>query len=140
MIFDNDLVLCECELEPLKELVTALESEHHIDVIQQPGICLTMVRAEDSLEHQEFYLGEALTTECEVSVDGHPGVGLCLGEEPIRGYCIAVIDGILRKTGGNHAGVQSFLDTHRSLLDQREREEQALVMKTRVDFKLMEQD
>jgi hypothetical protein len=47
-----------------------------------------MIPAEDSLEAQKFYLGEALTTECEVAVDGHAGFGLCLGEEPVRCYCI----------------------------------------------------
>lgn len=140
MKFDNDLVLCECDLDPLKAFVSELESHHQIEIIQQPGICLTMIRAEDSLEHQEFYLGEALTTECEVSVDGTPGIGLCIGEDPVRGYCIAVIDGIMRASNGNHPDTLSFIDQQRTLLDRRESEEESLVMKTRVDFKLMEQD
>lgn len=140
MIFDDDLVLCECDLEQLKSFVTELERQHQIEVIQEPGICLTMVRAEDSLEHQEFYLGEALTTECEVAVDGTAGTGLCLGEEPVRGYCLAVIDALIRKEGKNPESVESFLSKHREILIAKEAKEQELIMKTRVDFKLMEQD
>lgn len=140
MIFDDDLVLCECELEALKSFVSDLETRHRVEVIQEPSICLTMVRAKDSLEHQEFYLGEALTTECEVSVDGTAGVGLCLGEEPLRGYCIAVIDGINRLHGTTPPEVSGFINEHRALLESKEAKEQDLIMKTRVDFKLMEQD
>ena len=140
MIFDDDLVLCECELDALKSFVSDLETRHRVEVIQEPSICLTMVRAEDSLEHQEFYLGEALTTECEVSVDGTAGVGLCLGEEPLRGYCIAVIDGVNRLNGSTIPEISRFIDEHRAILESKEAKEQNLIMKTRVDFKLMEQD
>lgn len=140
MIFDDDLVLCECDLEPLKSLVEDLEKQHSVEVIQEPGICLTMIKAEDSLEHQQFFLGEALTTECEVSVDGTAGVGLCLGEEPVRGYCIAVIDGVNRLKGETPENVSEFIQSQRVVLEEREAKEQALVKKTRVDFKLMEQD
>ena len=91
---DNDYVLCECDLEPLAALVSDLEKSHAVTIVRQPSVCLTMVRTEDSLEKQEFYLGEALTTECEVTVDGTPGYGLCLGEEPVRCYSIAVADAL----------------------------------------------
>src|SRR5262245_66354975 len=92
---DHDYVLCECDLEPLQALVEGLERQHTVTIVKEPSVCLTMVRAEDSLDKQEFYLGEALTTECEVSVDGRLGYGVCLGDEPVRGYCLAVIDALI---------------------------------------------
>ncbi|MFW5883466.1 MAG: phosphonate C-P lyase system protein PhnG, partial [Verrucomicrobiota bacterium] len=67
MEYDPDYILCQCELEILKAEVERLEARHPVKVTREPFVCLTMVRAEDSLEHQEFYLGEALTTECEVA-------------------------------------------------------------------------
>src|SRR5262245_65951182 len=96
---DNDYVLCECDLDALKELVLGLEERHHVTIVKDPSTCLTMIRAEDSLDRQEFFLGEALTTECEVVVDGQDGSGICLGEEPVRGYCIAVVDALLHGGG-----------------------------------------
>jgi hypothetical protein len=65
--YDNDTVLCECDLPTLQRFVEELEKRHEVKLVKAPGICLTMVRAEDSLEKQEFFLGEALTSECEVA-------------------------------------------------------------------------
>jgi phosphonate C-P lyase system protein PhnG len=136
---DNDYVLCECDLDALKDLVLDLEQRHIVTIVKEPSICLTMIRAEDSLDKQEFFLGEALTTECEVSVDGSVGSGICLGEEPVRGYCIAVVDALLR---GDRVPpeVETFLENHRQLIAERQVEEFNLVMRTQVDFKLMEQE
>ena len=137
---DNDIVLTECDLPSLKNLVEQLESRHQIQIIKHPGICLTMVRAEDSLEKQEFFLGEALTTECEVSVDGQPGYGLCLGEEPTRGYCVAVCDAFLHGSLPVPSELHAFIEEQRALLTQRETEEFNHILRSHVDFKLMEQD
>src|SRR5262245_32212244 len=108
MTYDDDYVLCECDLAPLQDFVTALERRHGVTLVKEPSVCLTMVRAEDSLEKQEFYLGEAVTTECEVSVDGHSGYGICLGDEPVRGYCLAVVDALMHTTEGV-AEVEPFI-------------------------------
>jgi len=102
-------------------------------------VCLTMIRAEDSLEKQEFYLGEALTTECEVAVDGAPGYGVCLGEEPVRGYCLAVVDALL-ESGTPAPEIERFLATHREEVAGREQREFNLILRSQVDFKLMEQE
>lgn len=136
---DNDYVLCECDLAPLKDLVIGLEQKHSIQMLKEPFVGLTMIRAEDSLDQQEFFLGEALTTECEVSVDGAFGSGVCLGEEPVRGYCLAVIDALLRD-GAGRPEIDAFLETHRRLITERETEEFNLVLRTHVDFKLMDQE
>lgn len=144
MDYDNDYVLGECDLEPLAGLVAELEKDHAVTVAKEPSICLTMVRTEDSLEKQEFFLGEALTTECEVTVDGVPGFGLCLGEEPVRCYSIAVLDALLHSDAASHQSglsmVASFLDHHRGLIADREQQEFNLTLRTQVDFKLMEEE
>jgi phosphonate C-P lyase system protein PhnG len=140
MAHDNDHVLCECDLEPLTGLVGELEKRHRIALVRQPSVCLTMIRTEDSLEKQEFYLGEALTTECEVSVDGTPGYGLCLGEEPVRGYCIAVLDAFLQGKGECPAEIGNFIDRQRETIAARDQREFNLILRTHVDFKLMEEE
>src|SRR5262245_22362915 len=140
MTHDTDYVLCECELAPLQRLVEGLEQRHAVTVVKEPSVCLTMIRAEDSLENQEFYLGEALTTECEVSVDGQAGYGVCLGDEPVRGYCLAVVDALAHAGGPLTPEVEMFIERHRQLIEARELEEFNLVMRTQVDFKLMEQE
>lgn len=138
--YDNDTVLCECDLPVLRQFVENLEARHDVKLTKPPGICLTMVRTEDSLEKQEFFLGEALTSECEVAVDGAAGYGLCLGEEPVRAYCIAVCDALLHGGGAVPAELESFLDAERAKLAARETEEFNRILRTQVDFKMMEQD
>jgi phosphonate C-P lyase system protein PhnG len=135
----SDYTLCECELEPLKQLVSQLEQSNRIEIRKDPSVCLTMVPAEDSLERQKFYLGEALTTECEVVVDGRPGFGLCLGEEPVRAYCIAVVDALLHGEGQVPSEVETFLLEHGRLVARRDQDEFDLILQTQVDFKLMEE-
>jgi alpha-D-ribose 1-methylphosphonate 5-triphosphate synthase subunit PhnG len=138
MRYDNDYVLCECELEPLAGMVRELEQQHSVTLVREPSVCLTMVRTEDSLEKQEFFLGEALTTECEVAVDGAPGYGLCLGEEPVRCYSIAVVDALLHQ--GASPQILQFLEQQRERIAEREQREFNLTLRTQVDFKLMEEE
>ena len=135
-----DYALCECELDALRELVSALEKSHAVVVRREPSVCLTMIPAEDSLEQQKFFLGEALTTECEVAVDGMPGYGLCLGDEPLRAYCIAVVDGLLHGGGPGSPRLDDFLREQREIIARRDQDELNLILQTQVDFKLMEEE
>lgn len=136
--YDDDYVLCECDLEQLAALAGQLEQAHDVRLVKEPAVCLTMIRTEDSLEKQEFYLGEALTTECEVAVDGAPGYGVCLGEEPQRSYAIAVVDALVQN--GRREEVAAFLDDNRARIAEREQREFNLTLRTQVDFKLMEEE
>jgi alpha-D-ribose 1-methylphosphonate 5-triphosphate synthase subunit PhnG len=139
-VLNSDYTLCECELEPLKQLVSRLEQVHQVEIRKSPSICLTMIPAEDSLEAQKFYLGEALTIECEVAVDGQPGFGLCLGEEPVRAYCIAVVDALLHGGEPVPSEAEAFLLEHGQRVARRDQDEFDLVLQTQVDFKLMEEE
>ena len=136
----NDYILCECTLDALETFVRELESHHTVQIIRQPAVCMTMVRAEDSVEAQPFYLGEVLVTDCEVQVDGQAGYGLCMGDEPVRCYCMAVIDALLLSDGPQVSQVHTFLEEQSVLIADRQRLEYNLIQRTKVDFKLMEQD
>jgi phosphonate C-P lyase system protein PhnG len=134
-----DYTLCECDLQPLQALVSQVEQAYTVTVRRSPAVCLTMIPAEDSLEQQKFYLGEALTTECEVVVDGLPGFGLCLGDEPVRAYCIAVMDALLHADRPLPKAIEAFLREQGELVARRDQDEFDLILQTQVDFKLMEE-
>ena len=135
-----DYILCECALEPLEAFVLGMEQHCTVQVIRQPAIAMTMIRAEDSVEGQPFYLGEALITECEVNVDGQPGFGICLGDEPVRSYCIAFIDALLQLSDTRLAQVNAFLKEQEKLVAARQQDEYKHIQRTKVDFKLMEEE
>jgi phosphonate C-P lyase system protein PhnG len=135
-----DQILCECELETLTAFVDELEKEYRVTIVRQPSVCMTMVQAEDSVEGQLFYLGEALTTECEVLLDGQPGYGLCLGDEPMRCYCIAFVDALLLSPDRNRERVEAFLERQARAIAGQQQVEYNHIQRTKVDFKLLEQD
>ena len=133
---DFDYVVCEANSEALRSFVEKIEKTHAVEVVKHPSPCLAMLTAQDSLEGQKFYLGEALTTECEVRVDGLAGFGLCLGDEPQRCYCIAVLDALRERPTDE---LDAFIGSQRQEIAAREQKEFSLVERTQVDFKLMEE-
>jgi alpha-D-ribose 1-methylphosphonate 5-triphosphate synthase subunit PhnG len=137
---DQDYILCECELQPLEDFVVALEETVELKLVKEPAICMTMVQAEDSVEFQPFYLGEALTTECELLVNGTRGIGICLGDEPVRAYCIAFMDAYTQLKDVNMQPVIDFLSQQSAIIAHNAKVENDLILRTKVDFKLMEQD
>ena len=136
---DRDQVLCECALEPLAKLVEQLENSCDIQLVKSPTPCLVMIRATYSIEGQEFYLGEALASECEVSVDESAGYGICLGEEPERAYALAVIDA-LYAAGTVPRTVEQFVTTQCQLQSHQEQIEFNQIMRSQVDFKLFDEE
>lgn len=137
---DQDYILCECELQPLEDFVVALEETVEVKLVKEPAICMTMVQAEDSVEFQPFYLGEALTTECELLVNGTRGIGICLGDEPVRAYCIAFMDAYTQLKDVDMQPVIDFLNKQSAIIEHNAKVENDLILRTKVDFKLMEQD
>jgi alpha-D-ribose 1-methylphosphonate 5-triphosphate synthase subunit PhnG len=135
-----DYILCECALEPLEAFVRGLEQQCVVQVIRQPQVATTMIRAEDSVEGQAFYLAEALITETEVNVDGQPGYGLCLGDEPVRSYCIAVIDALVQLSDARLPAVNAFLKEQEAYVAAQTQSEHKHIQRTKVDFKLMEEE
>lgn len=136
---DIDYIIVEGDLERIRNFVTQLESSYDIRITKKPATCLTMIKAEDSLEHQSFYLGEALTTESEVAINGITGTGICLGDEPQRSYCMAVLDALAQIKDNHFPKVEKFLTDEYALILQKEKKEQHQILRSQVDFKLMEQ-
>jgi alpha-D-ribose 1-methylphosphonate 5-triphosphate synthase subunit PhnG len=137
---NRDYVLVECALEPLEKLVFNLEPKFEIKLAKAPSICMTMIEAEDSVEHQPFFLGEAITTECQILVNKQIGYGICLGDEPLRSYCIAFIDAVLQLNGEETHEIEAFIEEHSKLISASRKMEYNQILKTKVDFKIMEQE
>ncbi|MFV0248102.1 MAG: phosphonate C-P lyase system protein PhnG [Tenacibaculum sp.] len=136
---NTDYILIEGNLKRIKIIVENIESKYEVKITKKPTIGLTMVRANDSVEHQEFYLGEVLITETEVSINNKVGLGICIGDEPTRSYCQAVIDAVLQLDDENHNEVITFLNKEAELISSKEKEKNYEIQKTKVNFKLMEQ-
>ena len=137
---DQDQVLCECAQDRLINFVSQLESKLTIEIVLSPKLVMTMVQAEDSIDFQPFYVGEVLMTECQLLVDGLIGYGYCMGDAPQRAYAIAVLDAIFHApTSLFKEELAAFIEAEKSILTQQKLEEYNQVLRTKVDFKIMEQ-
>lgn len=137
---NQDYILCECSLLALKNFVTELEKNFKVVVAKTPSICMTMVKAEDSVDSQPFYLGEALTTECQLLVNDRIGYGICIGDEPVRAYCIAFFDAIEGLENEFLPQINQFLKEQLDAIELSQKIEHNHILRTKVDFKIMEQD
>jgi alpha-D-ribose 1-methylphosphonate 5-triphosphate synthase subunit PhnG len=141
MNLDQDQVLCECAQDRLINFVSQLESNLTVEIVLAPKLCMTMVQAEDSIDFQPFYLGEVLITECQVTVNGELGYGYCMGDAPQRAYSIAIIDALLHMPQHPlQTEIHLFIEKERVILTKSQLEEYNQILKTKVDFKIMEQD
>ena len=141
MNLDQDQVLCECAQDRLINFVSQLESNLTVEIVLAPKLCMTMVQAEDSIDFQPFYLGEVLITECQLTVNGELGYGFCMGDAPQRAYSMAIIDAILHKPEHPlQTEIQLFIEKEKAILTKSRLEEYNQILKTKVDFKIMEQD
>jgi alpha-D-ribose 1-methylphosphonate 5-triphosphate synthase subunit PhnG len=73
-------------------------------------------------------------------VHGQRGYGICLGDEPVRSYCIAFIDALTQLPGADLQNVETFLNEQAELIYKASQLEYNHVLRTKVDFKLMEQE
>ena len=137
-LIERDYILCECPLKHLVNFVAGLEDQYDITVSKAPEICLTMVKAQDSVEGQAFFLGEALTTTCEVVIGTEFGLGIVLEDEPERAYCIAVLDALTKLQDRHWSKIEAFLTTEKSQILKAETEAHTKIMRSAVDFKLMD--
>lgn len=130
-------IVAEGELAVLAALAEELLQAAEVKVIQEPATSLVMMQALESVQGYPFNLGEVLITECAVEVNGVPGKGFALGDEPERALCLALIDAV---TSGGHspAGrITAVLQEEEDKIRQQKRFEFALVARTRVDFEVM---
>ncbi|WP_092168538.1 phosphonate C-P lyase system protein PhnG [Cyclobacterium xiamenense] len=137
-LIERDYILCECPLKHLVDFVAKLEDQYEITVSKAPEICLTMVKAEDSVEGQAFFLGEALTTTCEVVIGKESGLGIVLEDQPERAYCIAVLDTLSKLKDRNWPEIDAFLNAEKAQIMKAETEAHTKIMQSAVDFKLMD--
>jgi alpha-D-ribose 1-methylphosphonate 5-triphosphate synthase subunit PhnG len=105
----------------------------------RPRPVLLMARVRETVDGELFNLGEVLATSCEVSVNGKPGWGMVLGNEPAKALCAAVIDAALRGAIPEEAveEVRDELSLQLAFAREARRERWAAVQDTRVEFEEM---
>lgn len=122
-------------LEQLRHLADRCLEDVRVEVPSRPETALLMVRVGETVDGEAFNLGEVMVTCCEVELDGEPGWGMVLGDEPERALCAAVLDAASRS--GLPDGVEGELRLQLAFVREARRERWAKVRPTRVEFEEM---
>ncbi|MCR8641167.1 phosphonate C-P lyase system protein PhnG [Paenibacillus sp. N1-5-1-14] len=132
---------------PVQELAvwrTSIEKIGEIEVIHEPAMGLVMMKAQESAENVQFYVGEVLITDCTVSVDGDLGYAARMGNEPEAVYVLAVVDAISCKQDAKWTGWLTEFDSWLLEKEAEQRQDRLfahkLTKRTLVDFDVMDTD
>lgn len=132
-------MLIEGSRELPRKLCEQIERHYTVSIVRGPEKSLVMSKARDSVSRQPFYLGEILVTECIVDIQGTHGIGILIGEQAEKAYELAVVDAAMNANLPETKDWLSEIKAEEARLDARLKQEQALVMKTKVHFDTMEE-
>ena len=132
-------ILVGCGPELTHRLAAAIEETEEVVEIIPPRQGLVMCKVRETARSTLFYLGEASMVECLVTVRGHKGHGMALGENLSLARDLAVIDAVSENFGDFASAVELDEEIRmagRRLAVKRAREERD-VLSSRVSFDTM---
>ncbi|SEC62198.1 phosphonate C-P lyase system protein PhnG [Paenibacillus sp. GP183] len=132
-------VLVEGNRSLLERLTSEIEASSNVRTVRSPETSLVMGKARDSVSGQPFFIGEILVTECTVELDGTTGFGICLGEEPEKAYCLAVVDAAFQAGHPEIPVWTELLHEEEEQLELREKQELERILQTKVHFETAEE-
>ncbi len=128
-------ILARADRNAVIQMGKELQEQYPVTIVKSPEKALTMIKMREPVKQSLFYLGETIITEAVVSLDGAVGNAVTMGDDFEKTLYMAVID------AAENRGV--FKQEARLLeweADQNTRieKENAMLMKTKVDFHSMD--
>ncbi|MCL5807520.1 MAG: phosphonate C-P lyase system protein PhnG [Deltaproteobacteria bacterium] len=120
----------------VRKLLGLLAGEE-LTVVRGPLTGLVMMSALDSFQ-ADFYLGEVLVTEAEVTYGECRGYGMVIGDDPERAIARASVEAVgASRNRILQERVQRFLSAEANKIEFRRKKGASLIARTRVDFETM---
>lgn len=131
-------------IEVYEQWKRRIESLGIVSVVQPTSMGLVMMKAEESVAKEKFYVGELLTTDATVAVDGVVGYGIVMGHQPDKAYTLALLDAVYNSTDDKWVELRRLIDhelkEQRQELIKQKRLRFQLIGRTKVDFEAMDID
>ena len=122
----------------VQKLRKEVESRHDVKVIDEAENGLMMIKMRETAKKSLFYLGEVLTTEAKVQVNGVLGIGIIRGDEPELAYDLAVVDAAFNGRLPVTKAWERLLLTEELAINERMKQKQCQIMATKVNFDVMD--
>jgi len=106
-------------------------------IVKEPAKSLTMIKMREPVKQNTFYLGEVIVCDAAVEIGDTKGIAAMMGDDLDKVLNMAIIDAAINK--GIFADMNVLLDLEQAQQIRDEREN-ALHLKTMVNFESMDQD
>jgi len=106
-------------------------------IVKEPAKTLTMIKVREPVKQSLFYIGEVIVCEAAVEIDGVGGTAVLMGDNTEKTLHIAIIDAAINK--GVFCGMDTLLELENEQ-NEEEARENAMFLKTTVNFQSMDQE
>ena len=130
-------ILAKADRTVVAELSVEIQKTFRPVIVKEPGKTLTMIKMREPVRHSLFYIGEVIVCEATVEIDGVQGAAVAMGDDTGKILNMAIIDAAINK--GVFTGMELLLTLEKEQND-REMRENALHLKTMVNFQSMDQE
>lgn len=121
----------------IQALYQQVASNHTIKLIKKPQKTLTMIQVREGVGNSLFYLGEALCTECMLSVDDIKGFSVILGDDFDKAISAATIDALMHSTFPEKEPITQALLALEGAHQAKKAVINGAITKSKVEFNLM---
>lgn len=132
-------IMAKSSRDRLINLASKIEENEEVEVIKSPEKTLVMVKMKDPVSENPYYLGEVLACEAIVKINGEKGMAVTMGDDFQKVYSMALIDGALNNKLDEKYEILKELLALESKIIEEERAEYSRIMKSKVDFSVMEE-
>ena len=130
-------ILAKAEEKVVEQYADEIKDRHEVVVIKKPEKSLAMIKMREPVKESLFYLGEVMITEAVVELEGKKGIAVMMGDAYERVLAMAVIDAAINADVFTH--MEALLALEKKQREQEEKEN-AMFMKTKVDFHSMDSE
>jgi alpha-D-ribose 1-methylphosphonate 5-triphosphate synthase subunit PhnG len=124
----------------ISDILDALWATGRIRVTREPLAGMVMFTLRDSFG-TDFHVGEVLMTQAEVSVEGQPGYGAVIGNEPEKSLLLAAIEALEKRDAQEDLQkLADWLDKQLRKNKNRAANISRLAAATRVQFESMQKE
>lgn len=130
-------ILAKAEEKVVEQYANEIKNGHEVVIIKKPEKALAMIKMREPVKESLFYLGEVMITEAVVELEGKKGIAVMMGDAYERVLDMAVIDAAINADVFTH--MEELLVLEKEQREQEEKEN-AMFMKTKVDFHSMDSE
>lgn len=130
-------IMSKADRTVILNLADEIKEKHEVVIVKKPEKALTMIKMREPVKESLFYLGEVIVTETTVAIDGINGTAVTMGDDFEKTLAMAVIDAAYN---GNFFEKEELLLAMEKEQICREEKENAMFMKTMVNFNSMDSE